>query len=207
MRYSRNIEHENLSLKGNTMATFQIHTIESAPEDAKPLLETSFKNNGRIPGLHGTMAAAPPLLAAYNFAHQQFMATTLTNEEKTVVWQTVNVENNCHYCVPAHTGIAKMMKVDDAITEALRNETPLPTPKLEALRTFTLAMVRDRGFVSDTDTQAFLDAGFTQTNILEVILGAAQKLMSNYTNHFANTPVDKVFEKFAWEKKTAVAAE
>tara|TARA_R110000782_G_scaffold265901_1_gene359973 strand:- start:644 stop:1213 length:570 start_codon:yes stop_codon:yes gene_type:complete len=189
------------------MATFQSHTIESAPEAAKPLLETSFKNNGRIPGLHGTMADAPQLLAAYNFAHQQFMATTLTNEEKTVVWQTVNVENSCHYCVPAHTGIAKMMKVDDAITEALRNETPLPTPKLEALRTFTLAMVRDRGFVSDADTQAFLDAGFTQTNILEVILGAAQKLMSNYTNHFAKTQVDKVFEKFAWEKKTAIAAE
>lgn len=51
------------------MATFQSHTIESAPEAAKPLLETSFKNNGRIPGLHGTMADAPQLLAAYNFAH------------------------------------------------------------------------------------------------------------------------------------------
>ncbi|MDF2370773.1 MAG: carboxymuconolactone decarboxylase family protein [Rhizobiaceae bacterium] len=189
------------------MANFPIHTIESAPEAGKPLLETSLKNNGRIPGLHGTMADAPPLLAAYNFAHQQFMATTLTDEEKTVVWQTINVENNCHYCVPAHTGIAKMMKVDDAITEALRNETPLPTAKLEALRTFTLVMLRDRGFVSDADTRAFLDAGFTETNILEIILGAAQKLMSNYTNHFAKTPVDQVFQKFAWQKKSAIAAE
>jgi alkylhydroperoxidase family enzyme len=188
-------------LKGHPMATFQIHTIESAPEAAKPLLEESFKNNGRIPGLHGTMAAAPPLMAAYNFAHQQFMQTSLTAEEKTVVWQTINVESNCHYCVPAHTGIAKMMKVDDAITEALRDETPLPTPKLEALRTFTLAVIRERGFVANADTQAFLDAGFTEVNILEVILGASQKLMSNYTNHFAKTPVDEVFQKFAWEKK------
>lgn len=151
------------------------------------------------------MADAPPLLAAYNFAHQQFMATTLTDEEKTVVWQTINVENNSHYCVPAHTGIAKMMKVDDAITEALRDETPLPTAKLNAMRTFTLVMLRDRGFVSDADTQAFLDAGFTETNILEIILGAAQKLMSNYTNHFAKTPVDQVFQKFAWQKKSAIA--
>jgi hypothetical protein len=99
------------------MAKFTIHTIETAPEEGKPLLETSLKNNGRIPGLHGTMADAPSLLAAYNFAHQQFMATSMTDEEKTVVWQTVNVEQDCHYCVPAHTGIAKMMKVDDAITE------------------------------------------------------------------------------------------
>lgn len=182
------------------MAKFTIHTIELAPEAGKPLLEASLKNNGRIPGLHGTMAAAPPLMAAYNFAHQQFMATTLTDEEKTVVWQAVNVEQNCHYCVPAHTGIAKMMKIDDAITEALRNETPLPTAKLEALRSFTLAMVRGRGFVAEEETQAFLDAGFTETNILEIILGVAQKVMSNYTNHFAKTPVDQVFQKFAWQK-------
>ncbi|WP_069301298.1 carboxymuconolactone decarboxylase family protein [Neptunicoccus sediminis] len=187
------------------MAEFKIHTIDSAPEAAKPLLEKSFKANGRIPGLHGTMADAPQLLEAYQVAHAQFMATSLTDEEKTVVWQTINVEHDCHYCVPAHTGIAKMMKVDDAITEALRNETPLPTAKLEALRDFTLLVIRNRGFVEDADTQAFLDAGFTTTNILEIILGAAQKLMSNYVNHFAKTPVDEVFRKFEWSRKPLAA--
>lgn len=188
------------------MAHFKIHDLDTAPTDAKPALETSFKNNGRIPGLHGVMADAPALLNAYNFAHQQFMATSLDADEKTVVWQAVNVEQDCHYCVPAHTGIAKAMKVDDAITEALRNQTALPTAKLEALRTFTLNVVRNRGFVDGADTQAFLDAGYTQTHILEVILGVAQKVMSNYTNHFAQTPVDQVFQKYAWEK-TAQAAE
>lgn len=182
------------------MTSFSIHSLDTAPADAKPALETSFKNNGRVPGLHGVMAEAPGLLATYLFAHQQFMATSLDAEEKTVVWQSVNVEQNCHYCVPAHTGIAKMMKVDDAITEALRNETPLPTAKLEALRSFTLNVVRNRGFVDDADAQNFLDAGYTPRNILEVILGVSQKVMSNYTNHFAQTPVDQVFQKFAWQK-------
>lgn len=189
------------------MANFPIHTLETAPEAAKPLLELSLKANGRIPGLHGVMAAAPALLEAYQATGKAFLSTSLTDEEKTVVWMTVNVEQNCHYCVPAHTGIAKMMKVDDAIIEALRDETPLPTPKLEALRDFTLKVVRGRGFVDDADTQAFLDAGFTETNILEVIVGVAHKVMSNYTNHFAKTPVDKVFEKFAWERKSPVAAQ
>ena len=46
--------------------------------------------------------------------------------------------------------------------------------------------------------QTFLDAGFTKRNILEVILGYSQKIMSNYTNHIADTPVDKPFQKFAW---------
>ena len=122
------------------------------------------------------------------------------------MWQTINVEHGCHYCVPAHTGIAKMMGIDDAITEALRNETPLPTPRLEALRTFTLAMVRSRGNVTDAETQAFLAAGYTKQQILEVVLGVAQKVMSNYTNHLAQTPVDEVMQKFAWEKKVSEPA-
>jgi AhpD family alkylhydroperoxidase len=189
------------------MADFTIHTIETAPDAGKPLLETSKKSYGSIPALHGTMADAPPLLATYAFAHEQFLATSLTDEEKTVVWQAVNVEQNCHYCVPAHTAIAKAMKIDDAIVEALRNETALPTAKLEALRSFTLSVVRNRGFVDDAETQAFLDAGFTEANILEVILGVSQKVMSNYTNHFARTPVDPAFQKFAWEKTPAAAAE
>lgn len=187
------------------MTTFKMRTPETAPEDSKPLLAKSKETFGRIPGLHATMAEAPGLLDGYQQLHELFLESSFDDEETTVVWQTINVENECHYCVPAHTGIAKMMGVDDAITNALRNETPLPTARLEALRDFTLAMVRERGFVSDATLQEFYDAGFTQRNVLEVILGYAQKVMSNYTNHIARTPVDEVFEKFAWEKSDKAA--
>ena len=98
------------------------------------------------------------------------------------------------------------MKVDDAISEALRDETPLPTAHLEALRTFTLEMVRQRGEVSEAQVQTFLDAGYTKRQVLEIVLGIAQKVMSNYTNHLAETPVDEVMQPFAWEKKGAKAA-
>ena len=180
------------------MTTFTLHTVDTAPEASKPLLEKSQAAYGMIPSLHAVMAEAPGLLEAYQRVHELFVASSLDNDEKTVVWQTINVENACHYCVPAHTGIAKAMGVDDAITEALRNQTPLPNARLEALRSFTLKLVRDRGNVDDASVQAFLDAGFTQANILDVILGYSQKIMSNYTNHLAQTPVDKLFQKFAW---------
>ncbi len=182
------------------MTEFTIHDETTAPEASKPLLAKSKAAFGRIPGLHGVMAESPELLEGYQRLHELFQKTSFDKDELTVVWQTINVENECHYCVPAHTGIAKLMKVDDAITTALRTETPLPTPRLEALRTFTLLVVRDRGVVSDADVQAFLDAGFTQKNILEVILGYAQKIMSNYTNHLASTPVDSVFHSLLWTR-------
>lgn len=187
------------------MTDFTLHDLDTAPDASKPLLEHSIKAFGRIPGLHAVMAESPQFLEAYKQVHEHFMASSLNADELTVVWQSINVEHACHYCVPAHTAIAKMMKVDDAITEALRNETPLPNARLEALRTFTLSVVRDRGNVDAAKVQAFLDAGFTRQNILDVILGVSQKVMSNYTNHLADTPVDAPMQKFAWEKKGATA--
>ncbi|MEO9753596.1 carboxymuconolactone decarboxylase family protein [Roseibium sp.] len=181
------------------MTDFTLHDENTAPQDSKPLLAKSQAAYGMIPGLHAVMAEAPGLLEAYQLVHELFANSSFDNDELTVVWQTINVENECHYCVPAHTGIAKSMGVDDAITNALRDQTPLPNARLEALRNFTLKLVRDRGNVDDAAVQAFLDAGFTKRNILEVVLGYSQKIMSNYTNHLAQTPIDKPFQKFEWD--------
>jgi len=183
------------------MTTLKIHNLETAPEGSKALLEKSLKSNGMIPGLHGVLAGSPQLFEAYQTLHQLFLDSSFNKEELTVVWQTINVEHACHYCVPAHTGIAKMMKVDDSITDALRNETPLADAKLEALRTLTLTITRNRGQVSQEELDAFYAAGYGEQQVLDIIFGLSQKVISNYTNRIANTPVDAPFQKFAWEKK------
>ncbi len=182
------------------MSDFTLHTIETAPADSKPLLEKSQKAFGMIPGLHAVMAEAPAVLESYQILHELFQNTSFNAEELTVVWQTINVEHGCHYCVPAHTGIAHMMKVDPALTEALRNGEAMPTEKLQALHNMTLAMVRNRGRLSDADLEQFYAAGYGNQQLLEITLGLAQKVMSNYVNHFAQTPVDAPFKRFAWTK-------
>jgi len=183
------------------MTSFKIHDETTAPEEIQDFLSQTKKRNGFIPNLHAIMSESPSLLKGYRELNDLFLKSSLNRDEITVVWQSVNVENNCHYCVPAHTMVAKGMKIDEEITEALRNETPLPNAKLEALRTFTLKMVRNHGVFNDKDVQDFLDAGFTNQNMLEVILGVAMKTMSNYTNHLAQTPLDTPFQSVAWEKK------
>jgi alkylhydroperoxidase family enzyme len=182
------------------MTTLKVHNIETAPEASKALLERSQKAYGMIPGLHGVLAGSPGLLNAYQTLHELFVASSFNEDELTVVWQTINVEHECHYCVPAHTAIAGMMKVDNDITEALRNSTPLANPKLEALRNMTLSMVRNRGNVSPEDLTTFYTAGYGEQQVLDIILGLSQKVISNYTNHIAKTPVDAPFQQFAWTK-------
>ncbi len=180
------------------MSTLKIHTLDSAPEASKPFLEKSIKENGMLPNLHAVLAEAPGILEAYQVLHKLFANSSFNAEELTVVWQTINVEHECTYCVPAHTGIAHMMKVNPALTDALRNREAMPTEELQALHDTTLAIVRKRGNISEEEVNAFYAAGYRQRQLLEIILGLSQKVISNYTNHIAQTPVDAPFEKFTW---------
>lgn len=183
------------------MTDFGLHSAASAPEASKPLLERSQREYGMVPNLHAVMAESPAVLEAYQKLNELFMrSTSLSPEQQTVVWQTISVENCCHYCVPAHTGIAKSMRVPDEIIEALRDESPLPDPKLEALRAFTLKLMRQRGVLEPADLHAFLESGYNRQQVLEVVLGISQKVMSNYINAIARTPLDAAFEKFEWHK-------
>ncbi len=182
------------------MTDFPSHDLDTAPDGSKPLLEQSQKAFGRLPGLHKVMAESPQVLEGYQVLHKLFTETAFDADEMTVVWQAINVEHECHYCVPAHTGIAMRMKVSDEITEALRNETPLPSDKLEALRTFTIQMVRSRGTVSEAQMNTFFAAGYSHRAVLDIILGLSQKVISNYINHVAETPLDEPVKPLAWTR-------
>ncbi|MCH7522456.1 MAG: carboxymuconolactone decarboxylase family protein, partial [Chloroflexi bacterium] len=75
--------------------------------------------------------------------------------------------------------------------------------RLSALRDFTHAVVEKRGRVAEDEVKAFLDAGFTKAQVLEVILAAAFKLISNYTNHVADIPLDEAFQAYRWDGRKA----
>lgn len=188
------------------MSQFPVYTADTAPEGAWPSLAAAKAAFGFIPNLQGTMAESPELLAGYSALWDLFAKTTLTPHEQQVVYLTSNFENECHYCMAGHTALAKMQKMDPAVIAALRAGTELPEPKLEALHKFARSVVRNRGWVSDPEVDAFLAAGYTRRNVLEVVLGVATKVMSNYTNHIAHTELDSFMHGNEWTKPGKSAA-
>ena len=188
------------------MSKFTIHTKETAPAEALPALEKAEKKFGRIPNLIGGLSEAPVAAEAYLTLSELVSRSSFTPAERHVVWFTVNSYHDCRYCMAAHTAIAKMESVDDAVIDAARNVESYDDPRLESLRQFTLSIVEKRGWVNDEETESFLAAGFTRQQILEIVTIIAQKVMSNYTNHLIETPVDDAFAKFAWEKPESVSA-
>lgn len=188
--------HKHFIIWSINMAEFTLHTEQTAPEASKPLIANSKAAFGMLPNLHAVMAEAPTLLEGYQVLHTLFQNTSFNAEELTVVWQTINVEHHCHYCVPAHSAIAASMNVDPAIVDALVNNTPLADKKLDTLRETTLAMTKNRGVISDEQIDAFFAVGYAQQQLLEIVVGLSQKVMSNYTNHLAKTPIDTPFKAF-----------
>jgi alkylhydroperoxidase family enzyme len=99
--------------------------------------------------------------------------------------------------------LKNQLNTDENIVNAVRNGDPLPDSKLNALVKYVRAAVENRGHISDTDIQTFVDGGYTKQNVLEVNLIIALKTISNYSNHLANTPLDEAFQQEKIEFETA----
>ena len=185
------------------MAPITPLSIDTAPDASKPLLEKAKAAYSFLPNLLGNMAHAPALLEGYMMVATIFKKTSFTDTEQQIVLMSNNLLNGCKYCMAAHTTIAQGAGVADDVIEALRTNTPIKDPKLEALRQFSQVMNISRGNPRPNDLKAFLAAGYTEANILEVILGTAMKTLSNYTNHLSETPVDDAFADNAWSADMA----
>ena len=180
------------------MADYKVHTLDSAGDSA-PLLEKSMETFGFIPNLHGVMAESPAMLKAYQTMHAIFSKTNLSETERQIILLANNRLNGCTYCMAAHTMISKMENVPDDVIQPLRSGTPIADPKLEALRVFAEKMNTSRGQPEDSDLVAFFAHGYTKETVLDVILGTSFKVLSNYTNHIADTPLDKQFAAGEWK--------
>lgn len=177
---------------------FPIHTAESAPVPARPILAGAQKGLGFIPNLFGTMASAPALLNAYTTVARQFDDSSLNPTERQIVLLATSRENGCEYCVAAHTILAGMQSVPKDVVNAARAGAAIADRKLETLRQFTVAVVNSRGRPEQAAVESFIAAGYTQQQLLEVVLGVGLKTLSNYTNHIAHIPLDGAFSSAAW---------
>ena len=182
------------------MTEFNIHDENTAPAASQPVLAGVRKSLGFVPNLFGVLAEAPVAVEAYGTLNELFTRSSFTPTERHVVWFANIYENDCTYCMAAHTGLAKLENVPEEVVEATRSGEPYPDARLEALRQFTRSLVVNRGWTSDEELDTFLAAGFTKQHVLEILVGVAHKVISTYANHIAKTPLDTAFIRNAWQK-------
>ncbi len=183
------------------MAILELEDVLTSPI-TNEILENTQKSLGFVPNMYVTMGANPALLDAYAYSYKSFRANAgFSPVEQEVVFLSVAYENNCEYCMAAHSFVGDMMtKVPVEVTDAIRNGTQIPDTKLAALSKLTRSLTATRSNVSQDEIYEFLDAGYSETHVLGIITGIAVKTMSNYSNHITNPEIDEAFAGRIWKK-------
>lgn len=176
---------------------FPDHTLESAPAAARPAMAAVARKQGYLPAAVARLASSPELLGGFLKTSALFESTTLDPLSRETLIMTVAARNGCHLCVAMHAARLTALGADAGIITALRDGSPLPDERLEALREFTLAVIMTSGAVGDGALQAFLSHGYTPRNALEVVLGIGAYTMSTLANRLTQAPIDAQLAQFA----------
>lgn len=176
---------------------FRIH--HTAPEEVSDVYQTYEKGFGMVPNMAKVMAGSPALARSYFDVQQNIKKySSLSPAEINIVQLALAVENRCEYCTAGHTMAGKMVfKTPMEQMQCVRKNQPLEDAKLETLRQFALRVYEKRGEVGKEELRKFLEAGYTREQALDVVACIAAKVLSNYTNALAETPLDEPLQGLA----------
>jgi AhpD family alkylhydroperoxidase len=169
------------------MTTFKV----PAREEVAPANQIHFdalKNAlGMVPNLYATIAYSQNGLGRY-LAYQG-AKTSLSNKEKEAVNLVVSEVNGCLYCQSAHTVLGKMNGFSEDEILHLRSGHATEN-KLNALVILAKDITQNKGRAAAENLDAFFAAGYTNENLVDLILQVSEKIAMNYLHNLTQIPVD-----------------
>ena len=179
------------------MSRLPLQTAESAPAAAVPFIQRVISNNGYLPNLVAALANAPTALETYLTVSEINSRSSLTLAEREVIQITAASIHGCEFCVAGHTAIAlKKAGLDRALVGALQQRGLTGNHRIDALVAFVRAVIVSRGAVADGEFAAFLNAGFSEAQSIEVVLGVSLASLCNFTNNLARNGINPQLEAF-----------
>ncbi len=165
------------------MTEFTFYTPENSEGEAKEILTAVEKKYGFVPNLFGYMAEAPYTISAYAMLTELLAKTDLSPAQQQLALLAVSHYNKCDFCAVAHRAFGKVNQASEQTLTAIVEDGEIEDASDKALVDMVVAVVDSRGWVSDAQIEAFINAGFSKRNIYDVILIVTIKTLSNYSNH------------------------
>lgn len=162
---------------------------ETTTGKSKELFDAVQKKLGFIPNLIKVFGNSPATLQTYLSLGELTSSGNFTNKYREQLALAIGEENECNYCLSAHTAIGKMNGLTDEQTEQSRQGLA-DDSKAQAGLQFAQAVTKNRGQVSSEAIKAVKDAGYNDGDILEIVLNVVSNTLTNYVNHIAETEID-----------------
>lgn len=170
------------------MKEFQVPTREQVSPTNQAIFDNLNKGLGFVPNLYAYYAKNDTALNDY--LALQNRKSTLKAKEREVVNLVVSQVNGCRYCQSAHTVLGKMNGFSEDQILEIRSGKATFDAKTNALATFTKAVAENRGNIDNASKQAFFDAGYTEANMIDVVMVIGDKIISNYIHNLTQFPID-----------------
>ena len=165
-------------------------TIEAAPAASQLLLHGVHKQLGSVPNLFRLVAVSPAALEGYLGVSGALAKGALPAPTRERIALAVAEVNGCGYCLAAHTYLGThLAKLDAAEIDANRDGTS-NDPKAAAAVRFAVQVAQARGHVDAEAVQAVKDAGYSDAQLIEIVLHVALNTWTNYINEVAKTDID-----------------
>ena len=171
------------------MTTIKLVPDAQASAETQELYGMLKQKIGSVPNVYRVYGHSSAALKANLVMDDALSHGELTGKEIEIVALTVSQFNNCEYCLAAHTTVGKMQGMSEAQTIDARKGV-YATSKEQSLIDFTKNILTKKGKISENDLTDFLQAGYSNGAVVEVIGQIAKNFFNNYTNHIAGTVVD-----------------
>jgi uncharacterized peroxidase-related enzyme len=180
---------ESKDKESTTMPRLNAVDPARATGKAKDLLAAVKAQLGLTPNMMRTMATSPAVLEGYLSLGTALAGGSLPARLREQIALAVAEANGCDYCLSAHTTLGRLAGLkDDEIARS--REAASTDPKTEAVLRFAVAVVAERGNVSDEEFAQVRGAGFSDGEIAEILAHVAINTFTNYFNKAAGTAID-----------------
>ncbi|WP_353548862.1 carboxymuconolactone decarboxylase family protein [Sediminibacterium sp. KACHI17] len=171
-----------------TTRVFTIPTKAEVSQNNQSLFDNLQKGLGFVPNLYAYFAKSETALGDY--LTLQNRKSSLRAKEREVINLVTSQINGCRYCQSAHTVIGKMNGFTDEQILEIRKGTASFDNKLDALAKFTTSVITNRGRATDESKNDFFAAGYTEANLIDVIIVVGDKIISNYIHNLTEFEID-----------------
>lgn len=171
-----------------TLTNFAVPSRDNVSVHNQLIFDQLQKGVGFVPNLYAYLAKNETALGDY--LALQNRKSSLKAKEREVVNLVTSQLNDCHYCLAAHTALGKLTGfTDEQVLAIRRGQVPFDN-QLDALATFTKAVVEGRGRVSPEVVEAFFTAGYSEATLIDVVMTIGDKIITNYLHNLTQLEID-----------------
>lgn len=162
---------------------------DNANTDQKALLDAVHAQLGMVPNFLRVFANSPAALKSFLGLHQIASSGTLDAPTRERIALALAQQNSCEYCVSAHTAIGRKAGLNPAEIESNRAGTSQDAKAAAAVR-FARSLVEHKGEVTTAEIAAVRNAGYTESDIVEIITHVGMNLLTNILGKASRVEID-----------------